>query len=221
MMWVRSYLPVMALTVFLASNAYAQPYTAGTTSSAANTQDRVGYVQYIAQRVLAIVKTPEQTLSQKKHLLEQEFLRTVNTQWRARHVAGKTWDSASPNQQQHYTQLYARYLINTYMSALNEQTEKNLVDITIMGIDEDYDDAFMVHTKMVMTNGSNTAVDFVVQEAAGQRHIIDIVLSGVSMLRTHRAELGDLAASKGMDGTIARLEQIVNAPAPITLSMRE
>lgn len=199
-------LPTMALCLMVSLPAWAD---ATGTYYAAGAPTRQAYVNDVVQRVLNIVQDPAQPHSQKKSLLEREFVRTVDTRWIAEHVAGEAWKQASTQEQNAYAQLYTHYLIQTYMAGIDEQTEKNLRDIRVLGIDSEYEDAFVVRTEMVMREGKNVHVHFVVQEHGAERKIIDVVLNGVSMLHTHREELGTLARTQGMPVVIAKLQDLI------------
>lgn len=204
----------------LSSNALAQTaVTAGATSNVAQAEARGAYAHGLAQQVLQVIKNPQYALNQKKQMLSVTFQRTMNMPWLAQRVAGPAWKGASPTQKQTFTNLYSQYLINSYLSALDEQVEQNLETIQIVNIKQEFEDAFVVQSQMNMRQGTHTMVDFVVQENAQGRHIIDIVVEGISMLHTHRAELGAMAQREGLGSVISKLERITQTPT--TLSMRQ
>ncbi len=169
-------------------------------------QTREAFVGNVTGQVLTIIHNPGALLSTKKSQLENTFLQVVDLQWIAKYVMGKPWDAASEQQRKTYVALYGKYLSGTYLAGLDEKSEHNLQDIKVTGMEDAFDDAFLVHTQMVMAQGDNVAVDYMVRETGGQRKVIDITLEGVSLLRSHRSELGGLAASKGVDGVIAALQ---------------
>lgn len=169
-------------------------------------QTREAFVRGLTGQVMGIIHQPDTAIDVKKKQLEGTFLQVVDLGWIAQTVLGKPWEGASAQQRAQYVQLYGKYLSSMYLAGLTETTEQNLREIRVMGMDDAFDDAFVVHTQMVMAQGNNVAVDYLVREENGQRKVMDIILEGVSMLKTHRAELGALASSKGMDGVITALQ---------------
>lgn len=173
-------------------------------------QTRAGFVRGLTNQVLGIVHHSGTPLAVKKQQLEATFMQVVDLRWIAQFVVGKPWDTATAQQRDQYVGLYGKYLSSMYLAGLDEKSEENLRDITVLGMDDAFEDAFMVHTQMVMVQGNNIAVDYMVREEAGQRKVVDIVLEGVSMLKSHRSELGAVASAKGMDGLIAALQDKMN-----------
>ncbi len=175
-------------------------------AAAVQGQTRESFVQGVTGQVLAIMHNGASPLSTKKAQLEQTFMQVVDLNWIAQFVLGKPWDNANQQQRGQYVALYGKYLSSTYLAGLDEKSAAALQDIRVMSMDDAFDDAFIVHTQMVMAQGNNVNIDYLVREDGSNRKVIDITLEGVSLLRTHRSELGALAAAKGMDGVIIALQ---------------
>jgi phospholipid transport system substrate-binding protein len=169
-------------------------------------ETRDSYVHGVTTQVLGIIHQSGVPLATKKAQLEKTFLKVADVTWIAQFVIGKPWQSATEQQRAQYVSLYGKYLTGMYLAGLDEKSEQNLRDIKVLDIEDAFDDAFLVHTQMVMAAGNNIAVDYMVREENGQRKLVDITLEGVSMLKSHRSELGGLASSKGIDAVIAALQ---------------
>lgn len=178
------------------------------------------FVRSVTAQVLGILHHPGHALSAKKAQLETLFLHVVDLDWIARFVIGAPWEQASPQQRSAYVALYGRYLSGSYLAGLDETSERNLRDIQLLSMEDAFEDAFLVHTQMVMAEGDPVRVDYLVREAGGQHKVIDIVLEGVSLLKTHRQELGTLARSGGMEGIIAALQGRLQGKAVHVAAMR-
>lgn len=170
-------------------------------------QTREAFTANVAGQVLNIIHNPNTTLSSKKAMLENTFMQVVDLPWIAQFVAGKSWGTANDTQRKRFTALYAKYLTGTYLAGLDEKSVNSLQDIKVTNIEDAFDDAFIVQTQMVMAQGDNVKVDYLVRERDGSRKVIDITLQGVSLLRSHRQELGAMAEAKGMDAVIAALQE--------------
>ena len=202
-------------------NAATIDSPANPTAQTSTLQSKEAFVNNMAQTVLAIIKDENKPFAAKQVTLKQEFTSVVDSNWIARFVLGKTWNTATAEQKEHYTALYRTYLTNSYISNFNEDSERKLKDIKILSINDAEDNNFSVHTEMLLTDADNVRVDYLVSEKAGEYKIIDIVIEGISLLSTHRSEFSELASAGGVDGVIGRLEQMVGQDkSTISLSMK-
>ncbi|MBY0407857.1 MAG: ABC transporter substrate-binding protein [Rickettsiales bacterium] len=168
-------------------------------------QSREAFVGGVTQQVLGILHNNGTSLAMKKTQLEHTFGQVTDVAWIAQSVMGSAWESANAQQREEYVGLYSQYLSGTYLAGLDEQTQHKVRDIRVTGMEDMFEDAFMVHTQLVMTEGQPISVDYLVREDGGARKVVDIVLEGVSTLKSHRAELGALAKARGVDGVIRAL----------------
>jgi ABC-type transporter MlaC component len=60
----------------------------------------------------------------------------------------------------------------------------------------------------LLSTGENLSVDYRAHKLDKGYKIVDVIIEGVSLLASHRAEFGQLAAGKGVDAVIAKLEQL-------------
>lgn len=185
-------------------------------------QERERFVHDFAQTVVTILQDPKKNYGDRKDLLRNAFSASVDIDWIARFVLGNNWNRASDEQKKRYVSLYRRYLTETYVSNFAENPDKRIRDIKVLGVNDAADgSSFHVRTQMVLVDWENLKVNYLVNENDGHYKVRDIAIENVSLINTHRAELGALAANRGIESVIAKLEEAVHqGSATITLSMR-
>jgi phospholipid transport system substrate-binding protein len=194
---------------------------AGATPADPRQEARQALVNEMTNAVLSILKDQKKPAADRESTLERGFADMVDTGWIAKFVLGSWWREASDDQRQRYTKLYGMYLAKIYISNYAESKQRQIRDINPVGINDEPDNNYTVRTEVLFSDDSAIRVDYLISESKDSNKIIDVVIEGVSLLATHRSEFSRLAANKGVDGVIARLEELVKAPAPaITLSMK-
>ncbi len=205
-----------ALLFFSCSVAFAQVPDA-------ERQAREALAHRMANMTLAILKDQKTRVSDRQDNLQRSFARVMDIDWIAKFVLGNSWRTASDEQRERYTELYREYLTHVYVSTYAESSERKITDIKVIAVnDSDADDShFTARTEVALSNADNLKVDYLVAAREnGKYKIIDVVIEGVSLLSTHRAEFGKIAARGGVDSVIAKLEQKLGAEKTITLSMK-
>ena len=181
------------------------------------------FAHSFAQTVLAIIQDTKKSYADRKELLRTAFSKSVDIDWIARFVLGKTWTKATPEQREHYTALYRKFLTETYVSNFAENPDKRIRDIKIFAInnanDEPEESDFTVRTEMMLADMENLKVNYLVREEEGHYKVRDFSIENVSLITTHRSEFDEIAASGGIDGVISNLEKRLSDPkADIKLS---
>lgn len=188
----------------------------------ARQQEREEFVHSFAQTVVTLLQDPKKKYDDRKELLRNAFSKSVDIEWIARFVLGASWNRASDEQKEQYVGLYRRYLTETYVSNFAENPDKRIRDIKVLGVsDATSSDNFHVRTQMVLVDWENLGVNYLIYEKDGHYKIRDIAIENISLINSHRAELGGLAAAKGVESVIAKLEKALSTDShTITLSMR-
>ncbi|MDE3060787.1 MAG: ABC transporter substrate-binding protein [Pseudomonadota bacterium] len=213
----------IAMALALLSTAIPALHPARAEESAATGQAQQvheAFAKDFAQKVLAIVQDPKKDMSDRKDVLRQAFSKSVDIDWIARFVLGKAWNEATDEQRQQYTSLYRTYLTESYVSNFAEDPDKRIRDIRIAGVGDAEGSDFTVRTQMMLANQDNLNVKYLVRENAGKYKVLDIIIENVSLITTHRAEFGSIAASQGVRGVIAKLEALVSRAHSMAMSMK-
>ena len=166
------------------------------------------FVDKVASDVIAIVKDSKGSKDAKQKKIEAIFSEKVDINFVAKFVLGKYWRTASPAQQHDYMEAYRPFILKNYASKLtkysgqtyslkNPHMEEDIAVVT-MEIDDP-------------ASGNKINVEYRLGDGAGKYRINDIVVEGVSLLTTQRAEFASIIEQHDMDYLIAALKKQVLA----------
>jgi len=187
-------------------------------------QQRETFARDFADKVLAILQDTKKSFGDRKDVLRQAFSNSVDIDWIAKFVVGRTWNNATDAQRERYTALYRKFLTESYVTNFAENPDKRIRDIKIFGVnDNDSDrDKFTVRTQMQLADQEDVDVNYLVHDDQnGHYKVLDIVIENVSLITTHRSQFGAIASAQGIDTVIAKLEQLLDHKPGVNFSMNE
>jgi phospholipid transport system substrate-binding protein len=119
-------------------------------------------------------------------------------------VLGPPWRGASQAERQAFVAAFQRYLSRKYGAQFDDYRNAR---IEVTGAKDGGRAGVLVLTRVVRPGQQAIAVDWQISERSGKARVVNLVIEGVSMLATERAEVGAmLEASRGsIDGLIGQL----------------
>jgi phospholipid transport system substrate-binding protein len=213
---MRQILPLIVLlaSLFMAPFAMAQ-------GSSDEHEARMALAQNMANMTISIITDQKKkSAAEREDVLINGFAKSVDIDWIARFVAGNAWRTATEKERERYTDLYRQYLTNVYVSTYAESPDRKIRDIKVIGInDSDADEnRFLTRTEILLSNDQNVRVDYLAEARGDGYKIIDVVIEGVSLLSSHRSQFHPVATSRGMNGLIAALENLLDRDGGSTLA---
>ncbi len=172
--------------------------------------ERVAFANNFANIVLAVISDQKKSPEQRKENLAQAFSKSVDIEWIAKFVIGRTWNNASEEQRTKYTELYRAFLTKTYVENFAENPDKRISAIKILDVSDKNGSDFNVDTQIQLSNQDRLNVNYLVREKEKKYKVLDIAIENVSLINTHRAEFTALAASRGVNGVIEQLTHLLN-----------
>jgi phospholipid transport system substrate-binding protein len=123
----------------------------------------------------------------------------------ARSMMGRYWRKASKEQRSTLIPLLENYLINSYARRI-DSVEGN-ISFRIKG-ERSLSRREMVDTDVVRSSGPPVAVSWQVEETDSQSAVTDVVVEGVSMIISQRADFSSIIRQQGgIDGLINLLRK--------------
>jgi phospholipid transport system substrate-binding protein len=137
-------------------------------------------------------------------LVDQVLLPHFDTEYSARLVLGHHWAAASDSQRQRFIQAFYKSLLSNYGDALVDFTADKLKVFPYTG---DPNAQFAsVRTQVRKSDGSVVAVNYSLHRTEQGWKAWDVVIEGISYVKSFRDDFGTEIDQKGLDEVITRLE---------------
>ncbi len=190
---MQKVLRTLVVCVVIAGAAFARPAFA----------DEAVFIQSLADQALVALGDKEASLEERERrfqrLLQDGFAMSLI----GRFVVGRYWKSMSPKQQTEYQQLFSTRVLKSYAARLGGYTGQEFkIDRTVKAGQKDV----FVRTLIEQPNSAPLRADWRVRSFKGDYKVIDVVVEGVSMLSTQRAEYTAVLRRHGPEGLIEALQ---------------
>ncbi len=137
-------------------------------------------------------------------LVESTLLPHFDTPYAAQLVLGQHWRAASAEQRKRFVEAFYRSLLYTYGDAMVDFTGDRLKVFPTKVAPEDT--KATVRTEIKRSNGTKVAVNYSMRKVNGAWKAWDVVIDGISYVKSYREDYGSEVQQKGLDAVIARLE---------------
>ena len=137
-------------------------------------------------------------------LVEQTLLPNFDTPYAAQLVLGTNWRNATPDQRKRFVDAFYKSLLYTYGDAMIDFTGDRLKVYPTKVTPEDT--RATVRTEIKRSNGTKVSVNYTVRKTNGQWKAWDVVIDGISYVKSYREDYGAEVQQKGLDAVIQRLE---------------
>lgn len=171
-------------------------------------KDAETFVLQTGQEVISVLNETDGHQANLKRLFRTRF----DYKLMGRYAMGRYWDKAEAGQRTEYTELFAEYVPNGYISRLSEYRDAAIALVKSRALAEG--DA-LVTTRLQPQNGDPLTFDWRVRAQDQQFKVIDIVFGSVSYMKTLREQFTSIAARNGVDGLLDLLRKhtVKNAAA--------
>jgi phospholipid transport system substrate-binding protein len=137
-------------------------------------------------------------------LVDSTLLPNFDTPYAAQLVLGKHWRDATPEQRKRFVDAFYKSLLYTYGDAMIDFTADRLHVLPTKV--EPTDERATVRTEIKRSNGTKVAVNYSMRKANGAWKAWDVVIDGISYVKSYREDYGSEVDQKGLDAVIANLE---------------
>ena len=211
----------LLIACMLGATAMAAAPDAGSAAPAPNTanvQDPSQVVQQAAQGLLKDLETNRDAYRKDPKLLRQltdkHLLPYFDTEFSARLVLGRHWRDATPEQRQRFVQAFIDSLIDNYGKAVVEFTADRL-KVFPSHVEPGAKSA-TVRTEIRRDDGSVVPVNYALHQTDQGWKAWDVVIEGISYVKSFRDDFGAEIDQKGLDEVIQRLESGAKPAMPST-----
>jgi phospholipid transport system substrate-binding protein len=137
-------------------------------------------------------------------LVGNVLLPNFDTEYAARLVLGQTWRTATPEQRKRFVDAFYHSLLRNYGAALVNFTADRFVILPFRG--DAGSTTATVHTQVKKDTGDKVAVDFSLHKTDAGWKAWDVVIEGISYVKSFRTDFAAEVQQKGLDELITRLE---------------
>ena len=138
-------------------------------------------------------------------LVANVLLPNFDTDYAARLVLGQTWRTASEQQRKRFVDAFYHSLLHNYGNALLNFTAGNFTVLPFKG-DPGATNA-TVKTMVKKSSGEKVPVDFSLRKTDGGWKAWDVVIEGISYVKSFKTDFAAEIQQKGLDEVIARMEK--------------
>ena len=136
--------------------------------------------------------------------VENTLLPNFDTPYAAQLVLGPNWRSATPEQRKRFVDAFYKRLLYNYGGQMLNFTADRLKVFPTKVTPEDT--KATVRTEIKRSNGTKVAVNYSMRKVNGAWKAWDVVIDGISYVKSYREDYGAEVSQKGLDAVIANLE---------------
>ena len=138
-------------------------------------------------------------------LVANVLLPNFDTDYAARLVLGQTWRTATPEQRKRFVDAFYHSLLRNYGNALLNFTAGNLTILPFRG--DPGETQATVRTLVKKSSGEKVPVDFTLHKTDAGWKAWDVVIEGISYVKSFKTDFAAEIQQKGLDEVIARMER--------------
>jgi phospholipid transport system substrate-binding protein len=186
----------------------ASPPPAGAAAPQANTLGPQELVENSAKRMLAELDKNRAIYAKDSakldSLVANVLLPNFDSEYSARLVLGQAWRTATPEQRKRFVDAFYHSLLRNYGTALLNFTADKFVILPYKG--DPADTTATVRTEVKKSSGENVPVNFSLRKTESGWKAWDVVIEGISYVKSFRTDIGAEIQQKSLDEVINRLE---------------
>jgi phospholipid transport system substrate-binding protein len=137
-------------------------------------------------------------------LVGNVLLPNFDTEYAARLVLGQTWRTATPEQRKRFVDAFYHSLLHNYGAALVDFTADRFIILPYKA--EPNDVTATVRTEVKRESGDKVPVNFTLRKVDGVWKAWDVVIEGISYVKSFKTDFASEIQQKGLDEVINRLE---------------
>ncbi len=138
-------------------------------------------------------------------LVGNVLLPNFDTEYSARLVLGQSWRTATEEQRKRFVDAFYHSLLRNYGAALIDFTADRFVVLPYKG--DPGDTTATVRTEVKRGSGDKVPVNFSLRKTPEGWKAWDVVIEGISYVKSFRTDFASEIQQKGLDDVITRLEK--------------
>lgn len=178
------------------------------TQAQAPDQSPEAMVKQVTSDVLEAIKEDKGLQAGDKQkalaLAEQKVLPHLDFVEMTRLAAGRTWNTATPEQRDRLVAAFRAMLVRTYANAIDVYRGQTMM-VEPARVPTSATET-TVRNRYVSPGRRPTPVDYLMRKSGNEWKIYDIVVDGISLVLTYRSQFEEAARNSGVEGLITQLQ---------------
>jgi phospholipid transport system substrate-binding protein len=176
--------------------------------SPATAEAAAAFIGEVSEKGTVILTDPEMNARERVLALRRLFAVSVEVDAIKRFVLGKYWRRASAEEKAEYRELFEDYIVATYAGRIDDYEGETL---NLGAARLERPGLALVNSQVMRLEGPPVAVDWRLRHGEKGWRILDIVIQGISLAITQRAEFASVIRDSGgrVEGLLAKLRQVV------------
>lgn len=172
-------------------------------------------VKRLAEDVLTQIRSDKElqagNQAKVKQVIETKLVPNFDFPRMTALAMGRSWRTATPEQQKQLTDEFRTLLVRTYSGALANYRD-NTMDYKPLRMNPGDTEA-TVRTEVRRQGQAAVQIDYSMEKTPDGWKAYDVIVAGVSLVTNYRDEFNDTVKSSGIDGLLATLAKKNGAPA--------
>ena len=160
------------------------------------------FVQSLARQAISTLSGQGMTLEQRETVFRDLLRQGFDLDFIGRFVAGRYYREMTPDQQADYQRLFGDFVLATYASRLGGYAGEQFAVVSSRAAGQQ---DVLVQSRIDRRSGPPIGAEWRVRALGGGYKIIDVMVEGVSMAVTQRAEFDSVLSRGGPESLLAAL----------------
>ena len=161
------------------------------------------FVQQLGEQAINVLQDDGISLAQREMQFRALLIEGFDLNLIGRFVLGRARKTADEGQRQNYLRAFGEFIVRKYSAMLGGYAGETM---TVVSEQAAGAKDILVHTRLDRPSGPAIEAHWRVRGQDGRRHIIDVMVEGISMAATQRAEFKSVIRRHGIDGRIQILD---------------
>lgn len=160
------------------------------------------FIHDLGVHAISIIADKNITTDQRSEKFREILRQSFDLQTIGRFVIGRSWNAATPDQQQEYMKLFETLVVKSYGDRMSLYTGEGF---EVVSTHDESERDTIVSSHITHPDGSQpTVIDWRVRQRDGKYGVIDVVVEGVSLSVTQRQEYSAVIQRNGgqIDGLL-------------------
>jgi phospholipid transport system substrate-binding protein len=187
--------PAVAMPVHIYKSPQPPPaFISITTRDEARLESAKAFVDELIHKAISFLANGDLTHNQRKHKFEKLLLNRFDMKTIARFSLGRYWRTATTAQKKEYFKLFEHMILDVYSKRFGDYKGQK-IDIRKARPEARSD--ILVTSFILQDNGTEIQLDWRVRYKEGRYRVVDVIVEGVSMALTQRADFASVIQRGG------------------------